>query len=120
MVLLADKESYHGMDEVKAFMKNYSLLEMRLLTMKDPNVNHIELTVNRKTLSFVQGNRCYHSTEELSASGSKFLSHCNSVYSSWTHFFFLFPLSFFTHPYSSTLPCSSSMFGPEKLLARTP
>ena len=82
VMLFVDRASYHDTDEVKAFIRNHPLLEIRHLPKKDPNVNPVELNVNRKMSSFVQCNRCYYSTEELSASGSEFLSHYNSVYAS--------------------------------------
>ena len=50
------------------------------LPKKDPNVNPVELLVNRRMSSFVQSNRCYYSRDELRDAGSEFLRSYNAVY----------------------------------------
>ena len=82
VILFLGKASYHYTVEVKAFVKNHPLLEIRRPLKKNPNVSPVELMVNRKISSSVQCNRCYRSTEEPSVSGSEFLSHYTSVYAS--------------------------------------
>lgn len=79
-ILFPDKASYHDTPEVKRFLKKHPELTIKRLPKKDPNVNPVELLVNRRMASAVQCNRCYYSREELREAGSQFLSHFNAQY----------------------------------------
>ncbi len=78
--LFIDRASYHGTDEVQRFLGRHPEIVVKSLPKKDPNVNPVELLVNRRMSSFVQSNRCYYSRDELREAGSAFLSSYNAVY----------------------------------------
>ena len=79
-ILFIDRASYHGTDEVRRFLDRHTEIVVKSLPKKDPNVNPVELLVNRRMSSFVQSNRCYYSRDELRDAGSAFLSSYNAVY----------------------------------------
>ena len=79
-ILFPDKASCHDTPEVKRFLKNHPEPTIKRLPKKDPNVNPVELLVNRRMSSAVQYNRCYYSRDELKEAGSLFLSHYNTQY----------------------------------------
>lgn len=80
IILFIDWATYHRTPEVKKFFKEHRILKPIFLGKKDPNMNPVEGTVNKRLASAVSVNRCYSDREELRDSTKKFLRKYNSIY----------------------------------------
>ena len=75
-----DHASYHQTAEVKKFVQEHPILEIKWLGKKDPNSNPTEGLVNRRLSAAVSVNRHYQKLEELQMQTKKFLRKYNSIY----------------------------------------
>ena len=72
--------SYHYTPEVNRSLERHPETVVKQLPRKDPNVNPVEQSVNRRIASAIKCNRCYYSREELREAGSQFLPHFSARY----------------------------------------
>ena len=80
VILFVDHASYHETAEVKKFVREHPILEIKWLGKKDPNSNPTEGLVNKRLSAAVSVNRHYQGLEELQTQTKKFLRKYNSIY----------------------------------------
>jgi hypothetical protein len=80
IILFIDYASYHDTSQVRQFLDDHPVLEIRWLGKKDPNSNPTELLVNKRLTSAVNINRPNDDVQQLTQRTKKFLRYYNSHY----------------------------------------
>lgn len=73
IILFIDHATYHKTKNVKKFIIEHPILRVKFLPRRAPKLNPVEKVINAPMKSTVCSNRCYHSTDELVESTSRFL-----------------------------------------------
>ena len=80
IILFIDWATYHRTPAVKKFFRQHPLFKKIFLGKKDPNMNPVERTVNKRIASAISVNRCYSNRDKLRNATKSFLRKYNSIY----------------------------------------
>ncbi len=73
IILFIDHATYHKTENVKKFIRKHSILKVKFLPKRAPNLNPVEKLVNAPIKSAVCTNRCHYRIDDLIESTHTFL-----------------------------------------------